>query len=205
MRVESARVGARGTDSVTLVSASQALALKAHGVDFCFQYLGSATPENLQGILAAGLAFMPVTYADRFNGQEAVDELTKLGVPKGCTVWLDLEGLVPYQHPYETLKAARSWANELVSAGYQPGLYVGSPQPFTSAELYALPFVRYWRAPSRIVDRQGNPAEPARGWCCFQLWPSVWWPDDSHPDRVWVDVDFVQNDYRGDAPSWVVA
>ena len=97
-----------------------------------------------------------------------------------------------------------TWADAIANAGYQPGLYVGSPQPLSGAELYALKVERYWKAPSRVVDRFGRLGEPDCGWCMYQLWPQRHWPSDEDPNRVWVDVGFVQQDYRGRMPSWVV-
>src|SRR5262245_54219990 len=97
MRVVNAFVGARGIDSLAFSqygTASQARALKASGIDFVVGYLGAVSSERLQAILAAGLAFMPVTFAGEYNDGAAdeIVQLRALGIPKGATVWLDFEG-----------------------------------------------------------------------------------------------------------------
>lgn len=199
MKVTKAFVGARGTDSVQGIDEKHAKALKESGIDFCVRYLGSATKEEVQTILDAGLAFMPVTFANVFNGQAALNQLAALGIPKGCTVWLDIEGKGICEMPLSELTSKiNAWAALMKAAGYEPGLYVGSPQPFTSEELWQLGVVRYWNALSREVDRYGKLAEPQCGWCMWQMHPSVWWAG------VWVDVNMIGQDFRGRLPAWVV-
>ncbi|MBX3218932.1 MAG: peptidoglycan-binding protein [Labilithrix sp.] len=105
----------------------------------------------------------------------------------------------------ELIAKINAWADAVANAGYQPGLYIGSPQPLTGKELYALKVVRYWKAPARVVDRFGELGEPNCGYCMYQLWPEIHWPSNDDPNRVWVDVDFIQQDYKGRVPSWVVA
>jgi hypothetical protein len=198
MLVENAHTGARGTDSVTLIdSAVKAAALKSSGVDFVLQYLGSVTPAILVIILEAGLAFMPVTYADRFDGHETVQELAALNIPKGATVWLDVEGItnLPF---VEVMAKADAWGEAVVNAGYIAGIYVGANALMTSTELYGLVHItRYWKSQSRVTDRGGMLAEPMCGWCMVQLYPSISWAG------IWVDLNFIQEDYENRLPTWV--
>lgn len=194
-----ATVGARGTDSVTLISTpAQAQALKAAGTDFCLQYLGSVTASIVSTILAAGLAFMPVTYADKFDGPTTVNELKAIAYPSGGTVWLDVEA-VATMDPTALKTAINNWASSVQAAGYVAGLYVGSQCPLTSLELYQLRVTRYWKSASMIIDRNGALAEPACGWVMFQLNPSITW------GGVWVDLDFIQQDDQSRVPTWAVA
>ena len=186
-------VGARGIDSEPWSSVGDlktAQALKASGIDFVSLYLGTVTPEIVANVLAAGLAFVPVTYANQTDGAKAVAQLKALGIPEGVTVFLDVEGASTLTDPAALWTAINAWADALLAAGYVPGIYVGSPQPFTSNELYMLHVERYWRAPSRVLDRFGALAEPMYGWCAFQAWPSVTWAG------IWVDVDFCYQDYK---------
>ncbi len=200
MRVAvAAKVGARGTDSVQAVGGAHAAALRASGIDFCVRYLGSATPEEVTDILAAGLAFMPVTFADKFDGDSAVAELEALGVVKGTSVWLDVEGKSVYaMQPAELIATITRWCDPVSAAGYMPCLYVGAPQPLTSTQLYQLPTQRYWRGQGRVVDVTGRLAEPTCGWCMTQAYPSQMWAG------CWVDLDFVGQDYEGRVPVWMV-
>lgn len=206
MRAEQATVGARGVDSYPFSlsgTAEQARALKSSGIDYLVGYLGVIDPTRLGHVLDAGLAFMPVTLAARYDGAAAIAACKALGLTAGCTVWLDLEGMAAFKTPpNELIAKINTWADVVAAAGYQPGLYVGSPQPLTGDELYRLHVVRYWKAPSRVLDRNGRAWDgPACGWCMYQLWPQHTWRDSG----VFVDVDFVQQDYRERVPSWVVA
>lgn len=198
MIIARARVGARGTDSVQAIQ--DPARLRAAEVDFCVRYLGSVTRRELDGILAAGLAFMPVTFADKFNGAVAALQCNTLGLPPGCTVWLDVEGDSVWRQDRTLLSAAiNDWADAVRAAGYDPGLYVGAPQPLTSGELYSLHVDRYWHGQGRCVDHTGALAEPTCGWCMWQMFPSASW------GGVFVDINVIGEDYHARLPSWVVS
>lgn len=200
MRTENAFVGARGIDSIILLNDVQCKDLRASGVDFAMQYLGSVTADGVHRILDAGLAFMPVTYANKTNGASAVIHVKGLGLPAGCTVWLDIEGVT--DDAVTIKKKINDWCVEIIAAGYMPGMYVGAGCPLTSIELYSLKTVRYWHSVSRVTDRNGALAEPACGWAMHQLHPpNLKWADTG----IIVDVDCIQQDYRGRVPAWVVA
>ena len=206
MHVEVAEVGARGIDSLQFSQSgtlAQAKALKASGVDFVVGYLGAVSKERLQHILDAGLAFMPCTFAaTKYDGQNSVNQCKALGLPPGVTTWLDLEGPGAMKYPPPQLASLiDGWATAIDAAGYEPGLYVGAPQPLTSSELWKLKVRRYWNALSRETDRYGQLAEPKSGYCLNQLYPSVVWRNTG----VFVDVNFVGKDFLGRLPSWVKA
>src|SRR5678815_2084683 len=111
-----------------------------------------------------------------YDGEAAVERAQALGLPLGTTLFLDLEGPKAYATPPAELVAKiNRWALDVHTNGYVPGIYVASPQPLTTDELTNLHVVRYWRAPSRIVDRHGALAEPKPGWCMYQMWPSKTW------------------------------
>jgi hypothetical protein len=203
MRSEASFVGARGVDSYPFSVgglAQQAIDLKKSGIDFFVGYLGTINVQRLKYVLDAGLAFMPVTLAAAYNGKNAVSQCAGLGLPKGCTVWLDVEGKPAYDTPApDLMRKINDWANDVASAGYQPGVYVGAPQPLTSQELYSLRVVRYWKGIGRTVDKQGALAEPSCGWCMHQMHPSVHWAG------VFVDVNIIGQDYKSRLPTWVRA
>jgi hypothetical protein len=210
MIVHPAFVGARGIDSEPFSRAGtfeQAQAIREAGAEFFLGYLGAMTPERLQHVLMAGLAFMPVTYANRFNGAQAVAQCMNLGLPTGCTVWLDVENVWPSKindHVAvmtiaELVTAINSWADAITRGGYQPGGYFGSPQPLTSEELYRLRVVRYLDAMSEERDRYGQLARPKCGFCMTQVSPSRDW------GGVWSDVDFIGEDFQRRLPNWVQA
>ncbi len=201
-------VGARGVDSVQAITTqAQAQALKDSGIDFCIRYLGGTSSAEVDLIIAVGLAFMPVTYSrapgwlpsaqlGTLDGNNAASHCIALGLPKGATVWLDLEG--PGGHSQDIIDWVTAWCLPMKAAGYDCGLYVGYGTQLTSHELYALPVDRYWHSISRVTDSAGQLAEPQCGWCMYQLQPSRMWAN------TWVDVDCVQEDYQGRLPTWTV-
>lgn len=215
MRSEQAFVGARVVDSLPFSlggTAAQARALRASGIDGLVGYLGHMTSARLADVLAAGLTYMPVTIAGEYEDGAAdeIAQLRALGVPAGVTVWLDLEGTPTLrQDPAALARKVDSWAVDVAGAGYQPGLYLGVPQPLTSDELWRLRVVRYWQGMGSIRDRHGALAEPTGcGWCMRQLWHGgrdgggQWWPSSTAPERVFVDVNAVCADFRGRLPTW---
>lgn len=190
-------VGARLTDSVSSISAAQAKVIAPLGIDGCIRYLGSVTPSEVQGILAAGLGFLPVTYADQFDGAKAVSQVKALGLPVGVTVFLDLEGIGAVT-PASLIAQVNGWATQIKNALYIPGLYVGANSILNSQELYGLGVERYWKGLSRIVDRNGLLAEPECGWCMLQLFPTT------TRGGISVDIDVVQSDFQNRLPVWAV-
>lgn len=197
-------VGSRLIDSLPFSQSDgrQAAALKADDVDGVALYLGVASAACVTACLAAGLGVVGVTLAAHYDGAAAVAAAKASGMAPGTTLLLDVEGMPAYNTPPDQLIAKiNAWADAVAAAGYMPGIYLGSPQPLTSDELTHLRVVRYWRAPARVVDRFGKLAEPASGWCMFQAWPSLMW----RKSGVFVDVDFVYEDFRGRVPSWTIA
>jgi hypothetical protein len=189
-------VGARGIDTIAPIATRELGAkIRAAGIDFVLQYLGTVTDAIVENIVRSGLGFMAVTYANKFDGKAAVRELGRLNVPRAMTTWLDVEGH-PEVDPQGLKRAIVDWSHDVSAAGYEPGMYVGPGCPLTSLELYQLPIVRYWRAGARLLDRNGQLAEPTCGFCLTQLRPEVLIAG------VRVDVDFVGQDFRGRLPSW---
>jgi hypothetical protein len=206
MRTFPAHVGALGVDSLPFSQAGtleQAKALRYAGVKFLVGYLGVINAERLGHVLNAGLAFMPVTLAGEYNDgpEDEVKQLQALGLPKLCSVWLDLEGLKAFHtNPVELITKINTWADAILAAGYMPCLYVGVPQPLTSDELWNLRVKRYWRGQGSVRDRFNALAEPTKcGWTMTQMYPQ------HSLAGVWVDVDVVGQDYLQRVPNWVVA
>ncbi len=204
MITKPATVGARGADSLAFSengTLAQAQALRGAGFDFFAGYLGAMTAARVQAVLGAGMAFMPVTFGGAFDGAAAALQCKALGLSAGCTVWLDVEGQTIWaMKPTDLIAKINAWADAVGAAGFMPGLYVGVPQPLTSAELWNLHVKRYWRGQGRVVDRTGALSEPQGcGWCMAQAYPSV------ARGGVLVDVDFIGQDYLQRVPNWVAA
>ncbi len=204
MKSEPARVGAICVDSLPFSqsgTAAQAQALKASGIDAVYGYLGVINASRVGFILDARMAFLPVTLAAHYDGPTSVAQIHNLSMPPGVTVCLDVEGMAAFRSdPIALTGAIDAWADAVDGAGFMSGGYFGSPQPFTSDEMWALHVKRYWRGQGRIVDRHGALAEPSKsGWCVTQVYPSV------TRGGVLVDIDVIGQDYLGRVPSWVIA
>lgn len=204
MQVIPAPFPSMGFDSVTAMDAVRAPALKAAGLNFSVRYLGSVTPAEVQIILDAGLLFSPVTYSRSpgwlptsemgiSDGAQDVAHLQALGLPQGCTVWIDLEGV----SLTATLQDLTDWINNrslaIKNAGFDVGLYVGASDILDSAQLYALPYInRYWRSLSEVPS-------PTCGFAMMQLYKSV------IIANTLVDVDVIQYDFQDRLPLMVSA
>lgn len=187
MKVEpSAKSLTWGVDTLRTETPADFAKLKAARVMWRAAYIEKITAQELADQLAAGIAFMPVTYALDFNAGSHVARLEALGIPKGVTVWLDVEG--SNLDALDIITKINTWAAYINAAGYEAGLYIGAGMPLTDAQLYALPLVkRYWHSVSRVPDPR------VRGCCVRQLRPN-----DVYPTGIDVDVDVSEPDYEGD-------
>ena len=208
MKVAPSFVGAVVVDSLPFSqggTSAQALALRQAGAHALAGYLGAMTAARLAGILAAGLAYIPVTFAGEYNDGPAdeVGQLRALGIPAGASVFLDVEGLTAFKaDPAALIAKINAWADGVAAAGYVPCLYVGVPQPLTSDELWSLRVRGYWRGQGSIRDRKNALAEPTGcGWMITQMFPSR----NLGTPPTWVDCNMIGADYKGRTPQWVVA
>jgi hypothetical protein len=205
VRAQVSKVGQILVDSLPFSqsgSANAAMDLRTAGADALAGYLGVINESRVWALLDAGLGFLPVTLAGEYRDGAAdeVAQLKALGIPKGVTVFLDLEGKGAFQEEPELLKSQiTGWAVAIAAAGYIPSLYVGVPQPLTSDELWKLPVQRYWRGQGSVRDRYNQLAEPTGcGWCITQMYPSHF------KGNVWVDSNMIGQDYKGRTPVWAV-
>lgn len=202
LTAQPATVFARGCDTIATITPKYAAWLKANGYDYVCRYLGGVTPKELADILGAGLAFMPVCYAGRFGGPKELAALRALGLPSGVTSWCDVEGVTMPAADLITVLNARS---TIVRAGsFDPGGYFGFDPELTGLEMGALVIDRYWKAMSKIVGRDNLVAEPTSphgpiGWCHMQLNPG-----NVIRGGVKIDVDIIQEDFRGRVPTWCI-
>ena len=208
MRVEPATPGAICYDSLQFSesgTAAQAAAFKANGAKGVYGYLGVINQTRVSYILDAGLAFLSVGLAGRFEGPTMVQQLKGLSAPPGLTTCMDLEGLEAFHADPVAYAAKINAGADVLNVNFISALYVGSPQPFTSKELWELHVKGYWRGQGRIVDRFGplSLAEPTNcGWWAYQAYPSIVVGGDV--GGVLVDVDMISQDYLGRVPTWMV-
>lgn len=89
--------------------------------------------SNIKGCMDNGIPFefYKYTYAStevavRNEAQEVANALLKLGVPKGCRVWYDLEEKsIINIGPAHITKLYKAWKDELAKHGFVTGLYKG--------------------------------------------------------------------------------
>lgn len=191
-----------GVDTVMRITTADAAELRSLGYSFACRYLGSITEAELAGIVAGGLAVIPVTFS-RKNGWKptpgmgtrdanaAIVRARYVGVPADTTIMLDLEGCSGT--PAQTSAWVNEWAIAIRAAGFDPGLYVGfSPGGLDAAGLWKLKVDRYWRAPFAL--------EPDNcGACMYQLYPF-----NVKVAGVTVDVDAIAFDRKNRVPNWIV-
>lgn len=175
--------GYRGFDCNAAVSHAQAHLFAKAGFKFAARYLRRETQHSYDltageviGILEAGLAIFGVQHVESAEswvpsvekgkryGANAVDHAVKVGFPKGVAVVCDLEGVAPGTNRQVVLDYLREWYAPVKAAGFLPALYVGWHAGLNAADLYRLPFTRYWSAYNLNADQM--PA--TRGVCLRQ-------------------------------------
>jgi hypothetical protein len=187
--------GVRGFDTAETVTASAASALHNQGYRFCVRYVrrdkphaSALSPAEATTLLNAGLGLMAVQYVESesawipsankgsLNGGIAASEAAKLGIPRGVTIWCDLEGVKVGTLAHVVIDYCNHWHAAVSSAGYVPGLYVGYHSGLTPLQLYrSLRFTHYWGAYNLNADQypavrglqmqqtQRNPEDPSTG------------------------------------------
>jgi len=208
MKTALAHPSAIGID--TAMPITEAVCDYLHGhkpyTDFIVRYLTGRyaikRPE-LDLILQEGFALMLVTGSRKpgwmpekllgdVDGRHAIEVLEELEIPRGATVWLDLES--SGGNAADTIAWTNAWANIGRAGGYEAGLYVGAVSKLDAAQLYGLRVTRYWRSCSRV------PEPAVRGFCMMQLRP----PNANHGPLI-VDFNVIEPDFKGGLPTWVVA
>lgn len=156
----------------------------------------SALPSDIAATLHAGLGVMlfqgydPAAWSQpkqaTIRANQAINYARSVHYPAGSVLWLDFEdctlpatAIIPW---------LTQWYLTVQRSGYAPGLYVGAPQPLTSAQLYALPFTHYWRSVSTVPD------VAIRGYQLDQTGANALL------DGVYVDTDQVRADCKGGRP-----
>jgi hypothetical protein len=214
----SAAEGSFGFDCNTIVRPNDAAAFIAAGYKFAIRYVPrigalphDITSAELRMLLNAGLGVMLVQHVERDSppwwtpteakgmayGERAAEYAASVGYPKGATLWLDLEGIVPKTDAEIVIRYANAWFDKVHAAAFQPGVYVGYGAILTATQLYrGLKFQRYWGALN--LDADQFPA--TRGLCMKQ--------HDAHglfapPKGVTlaIDVDTVHGDNLGGLPT----
>lgn len=178
-----APAGIKGFDTDFVVSPTNAHAFFAAGYRFAARYIPRLQPRSgdlsraeIERFFANGLAVSPVQHVEPENwtptddkgrqyGATAANYCTLLGVPRGVTVWLDLEGVAIRTPAEQVIRYCNYWFDAVVAWGYEPGVYVGWQPILTGVQLYKrLKFARYWGAYNENADQ----TPIVRGYCMHQ-------------------------------------
>jgi hypothetical protein len=217
MKVVKASVGAVFCDMLSPLSVHTALAL----ADFTFpgtktkptgviRYLENLTPQEFASNLAAGLAMMlvgesppnywiPSIQKGTSDGRRQVALARALDVPQGqgAEIWIDLETPALDTTALQIADYSKADCQEILSAGIDPGGYIGEGIPLSPEQLYLLPFLGYWHSLSNV--------QPVANvdYKMIQLFPTQTLQLMTGP--LLVDLNIVQQDKRGRLPTMIVA
>lgn len=203
MRVERAKTGARGVDTITHFGTTLAAGIKASGYSYVVRYLGALTVAERNIILKADLALIAVGYSRRpgwhpsldlgdSDGLHAIANARTAGLLEGMTLYCDLEG--PSGTSDDCITYVNAWASRVQAAGFEAGLYVGYGIPLTAHQLYwSLKTTAYWDSCSK------NPLVDVRGFSMFQHHP----PNQKVAGGI-VDVNHIEADQKGSTPNWLI-
>lgn len=212
VRVAAATGGLQGFDTNTKLTARSAAKLRQAGFVFAVRYLSreGTSPRDLtrtetEIIIGSGLALMAVQHVPqegwtpseelgRSYGRNAADHAATAGLPTGMHLWLDLEGVNHAVSSETVIAYCNAWLDEVASAGYRTGVYVGANCILTGDQLYwRLRTKSYWKAGSTVPDI------PERGYCLVQRIVA-----GDEVAGVAIDRNVTKVDGFGDTLTWAV-
>lgn len=167
----------KGFDCNVKLSYDKAVQFRNSGFDFVIRYVGRTQQASfdidkaeVDAILSAGLKLAIVQHCPvpgwvttkdlgTLYGINAAKFSLGTGYKLGCIIYLDLEGIKQGTPKADILAFCNAWYDEVVKAGYIPGIYIGYNIYLTGDELYnLLRFKHYWKSLSRV------PEIPVRGY-----------------------------------------
>lgn len=203
-----------GFDANTKITKSSAKALANAGMTFAVRYVSRNTKNASKDldasetdiILDAGLALMAVQHVESEGwtptrtlgatyGANAAAHAAAAALPKGVSVFLDLEGVGSGAPTADILDYCNAWYEKVAAAGYFPGIYVGANCGLDGDDLfYRLKFKSYWKSGSKVPDI------PVRGYSMLQTIK----PGEK-VGGVEIDRNVIVTDSLGGIPVWAVA
>lgn len=218
MTIGSLPNGSRGFDANQRITPAQAKDAVAKNYRFAVRYVRRGTANNHDLIagevatcLQAGLAIGVVQHVARDGwipgaalgasyGAIAAEEARAIGIPRGVTVWCDLEGVRNGVPAADVIAFCNNWHQKVTEAGYHPGLYVGYGAGLTAQQLYRnLRFNAYWGAYN--LNRDQVPA--VRGVQMRQLVATLEDLIVGLTNQT-MDVDVVEADALGGSPAFLL-
>ena len=195
------------------ISHSSATQLAALGYRFALRNIGlpnlansqngQLTKSEVEDLHSAGLvvgifqlSYLQTSITSQQGQLDAtylIEQAQALGAPMGLTLWFDLEGSFQQASSNALADYVNAWAATMTAAGFVAGLYTGIGSSLSGSTISNLPNVHaYWQAGQRL-----DYAMPARGYQMYQLNPPSQLIGETH-----VDLDVVQDDFKGDAASF---
>jgi hypothetical protein len=173
MKVGTLSDGSKGFDANRRIDAASAQTAYAMGYRFAVRYIRrdpvnprDVTPGEMCTLLEAGLGVMVVQHVaaeDHWTptpglgtqyGSTAVAECNRIGLPRGVSVWLDLEGVAPGTAAQDAIDYCNRWYDAVAGAGYAAGTYVGWHAGMSGEQLYRkLKCPRFWGAYNANADQ----------------------------------------------------
>lgn len=188
-----------GFDCLTPITRAMLADVRSYGFQWVGRYLENLEADERDLIFGAGLAIAPLTEATTrevltrttgtVRGVQTRDRASSLGMPAGVSIAIDFEAPMAGG---DVAAHVDAMAVEIRGGSYGAALYVGVPQPLTSASLFSLLPLPYWKGAGRIVDAAGELAEPGCGWAILQLEPL----QRAELAGRHVDVNVTQADYQ---------
>ena len=209
--------GVRGFDADVVITRDAASAFFEHGYRFCIRYVArrkasdhDLSPAEAATLLGAGFGLMIVQHVESEDGwvptptkgaeygTTAASESSRIGIPPGVCVWLDLEGVAVGTPADDVIGYCNQWHSAVASAGFVPALYVGWHSGLNPTQLYrSLRFTHYWGAYNLNSDQ----VPAVRG---LQMKQSASRPIDRLPEFDFeFQTDLIRTDALGGRPTVV--
>lgn len=198
--------GCKGFDCYLPPSPEQLRKMHGQGFRFVVLYCDASEPEDLQNVLAAGMALMLVQTGNRpgwvpgpegrwggVRGHAAAADAQRRGYLPGACLFCDVESLAPGASVEDLVLYDKAWAAEVTRAGFVPGRYEGCAAILDGEALYhRLPYQHYWRSASKVPDVAHRGYQMLQG-------------GQVNVGRTWAyDPDTVQMDRQGGLPLAVL-
>ena len=202
----------KGIDCNCKLTAATAKIVKEAGYEFVIRYVGRLKQASFDidksetdVILKAGLklgivqhcpdkpGILPSKELGTEYGSNAAKFAKESGYKEGCIIYLDLEDVNSgYRNrKQEIIDYCNYWYNEVLKAGYIPGIYIGFNVWLTGEELYhKIKYKHYWKSLSKV------PNIPNRGYEMIQT--------AGNPIAGFsIDVNTVTGDKKGNFPAFM--
>lgn len=175
----------QGFDCNVPVGLDSARVFRKTGYKFVVRYVprliarsSDLTSKEITNLHLAGLGVMPVQHVESETawipsdqkaieyGRNAAAYCNRIGIAKGTTLWLDLEGVDKATPTQQIIRYCNRWYDLVKAEGYQPGIYIGWHAGLNADELYQrLKFQHYWAA----YNLNGDQYPAVRGVCMQQF------------------------------------